>query len=68
MSARLIRLKEVMSITGLSRSSIYRYIDEGRFPESVAVGVRSVAWIDTEVSRWVASRIDSRDNNMLYGY
>lgn len=68
MSTRLIRLKEVMSTTGLSRSQLYRYIGEGRFPESVAIGGRSVAWVEAEVLRWVASRIDSRDNNMLYGY
>lgn len=68
MSTRLIRLKEVMAITGLSRSSIYRYIDEGRFPEAVSIGSRTVAWVDREILRWVESRIENRDSNVLYGY
>ena len=68
MSTRLMRLKEVMCVTGLSRSSIYRYISEGRFPESVSIGKRTTAWIDKEILRWVASRIDRRDSNILYGY
>ncbi|HHF0535539.1 TPA: helix-turn-helix transcriptional regulator [Vibrio alginolyticus] len=68
MNTRLIRLKEVMAITGLSRSSIYRYIDEGRFPEAVSIGSRTVAWVDREIFQWVESRIDSRDSNLLYGY
>ncbi|HBK3325498.1 TPA: AlpA family transcriptional regulator [Vibrio parahaemolyticus] len=68
MSTRLIRLNEVMAITGLSRSSIYRYIDEGRFPEAVSIGSRTVAWVDREILRWVESRIENRDSNVLYGY
>lgn len=68
MNTRLIRLKEVMAITGLSRSSIYRYIDEGRFPEAVTIGSRTVAWVDREIFRWVESRIENRDSNLLYGY
>ena len=34
---QLIRLKEVIALTSLSRSSIYKFISEGRFPKSVSV-------------------------------
>ena len=37
---RLIRLKDVKHATGLGRSTIYKYIEEGGFPKSVSLGER----------------------------
>lgn len=68
MSARLIRMKEVITKTGLSRSRIYQYIGEGRFPASVSLGGRSVCWIESEVDKWIEDTIGRRDSNILYGY
>lgn len=65
---RLIRLKEVMALTGLSRSGIYKYISEERFPPSVNLGGRAVAWVESEVHQWVQNLIDTRDSNRLFGY
>ena len=53
---RLIRLKEVLRLTGLSRSSLYRKIRAGTFPESVELGERVVGWWESEVRAWMASR------------
>mgnify|MGYP003640655945 CR=1 FL=1 len=68
MSTRLIRLNEVIFRTGLSRSRIYQYINEDRFPASVSLGGRSVAWINFEIDRWIEDVIGHRDSNPLYGY
>ena len=57
---RLIRLKEVLRLTGLSRSSLYRKIRAGTFPESVELGERVVGWWESEVRAWMASRPKSR--------
>lgn len=58
---RLIRLREVLSICGKSRSSIYESIKRGEFPSPVKLGGRSSAWVQSEVLEWVAERIrDSR--------
>jgi len=53
----LIRLDTVMARTGLSRSTLYAYMREGRFPQSVAISERCVAWIESEISDWIADRI-----------
>ncbi|MCF7355542.1 AlpA family transcriptional regulator [Vibrio sp. CK2-1] len=58
---QLIRLKEVIALTSLSRSSIYKFISEGRFPKSVSLGDRAVAWIKEEVEEWIEARIAERD-------
>ena len=54
---RILRLPEVMARTGLSRSTIYVRLAEGRFPRPVALGGRAVGWIEAEVDEWVRERI-----------
>jgi len=58
---RLIRLKEVMSISGLGRSSIYKFMEEGRFPMSISLGERAIAWEVSEVEEWVLDKIEKRN-------
>lgn len=53
----LLRRKEVEARTGLPRSSLYELIGRGEFPRPIRLGERSVAWIDSEVDAWIASRI-----------
>ncbi|MGR5354219.1 helix-turn-helix transcriptional regulator [Vibrio sp. DNB22_19_2] len=66
---KLIRLKEVMAITGLCRSAIYSNMKGGHFPLSVSIGTSSVAWVEAEVREWVDSRIEERNRRMqLEGY
>ncbi len=59
MATRLLHLKEVLNRTSLSRTSIYRLMARGRFPESVALGSR-VAWVESEVQAWIQARIEER--------
>jgi prophage regulatory protein len=54
---RVLRLPDVKARTGLSRSSIYAYIKDGKFPHHIALGERSVGWYESEVDVWVASRL-----------
>ena len=54
-------LIQVQKLTGLSRSSIYAYIDKGLFPAQVKLGLRSVAWVESEIESWVDSKINARD-------
>lgn len=47
------RLRDVMRITALSRSTIYRRIAEGRFPSPVHLGGRASAWPSAALERWI---------------
>ncbi|EOZ4792127.1 AlpA family transcriptional regulator [Pseudomonas aeruginosa] len=58
---RLIRLKEVMRLTGLGRSTVYKVMKEGSFPGSVALGDKAVAWVESEVQEWILARLRERD-------
>ncbi|MEZ5548080.1 MAG: AlpA family transcriptional regulator [Pseudomonadales bacterium] len=57
MSLRILRLKEVQQMTGLSRSTIYAEIAKGKFPKQVKLtGARSVGWHESAINQWVESR------------
>ena len=49
----LWRLPKVLAIVGLSRSSLYRAINEGRFPRPVRLGPRAVAWRKSTVLAFI---------------
>ena len=49
------RLPIVQSRTGLSRSTIYAYISQGKFPKPIHLGARSVGWLSTDIDAWIES-------------
>jgi len=60
------RLSEVKSITGLSRSTIYRMASEGVFPRPIKLGIRASGWLGSEVQNWIDGRLNiarEQDNN-----
>ncbi|RKF20178.1 AlpA family transcriptional regulator [Alginatibacterium sediminis] len=50
---RFLKLKEVMEKTALSRSAIYRKMNEEQFPKSISLGDRAVAWVESEIDEWM---------------
>lgn len=56
MAEKLLRRPEVEARTGLSRSTIYAWMDAGEFPQPVKLGTRLVAWRESEIAAWLESR------------
>ncbi len=54
----LIRLPKVKQRTGLSRSSIYLRASLGTFPRPVPLGRRAVAWVSSEIDKWIQKQIE----------
>jgi prophage regulatory protein len=58
---RFIRLPEVKSVTGLSRSTIYSLVGNGTFPRQVSIaGGRAIGWLESEIQGWIAERLAKR--------
>ncbi|AIN12659.1 TPA: AlpA family transcriptional regulator [Yersinia enterocolitica] len=57
MSQSLIRLSEVQRRTGYSKAWIYRLLKEERFPASIKIGSRAIAFIESEIDEWINQRI-----------
>ncbi len=59
MKACFVRMPEVLSRTGLSRSQIYKLQSSGSFPKSISLcGGRAVGWLDNEIDEWMEYRIN----------
>ena len=50
---RILRIKEVTEITGLSRTTIWRMERKDEFPARVQLGVGSVGWKASDVNNWI---------------
>ncbi|MBK7563283.1 MAG: AlpA family phage regulatory protein [Propionivibrio sp.] len=48
----LLSIKNVCSITTLSRASIYRYCQNGQFPAPVKIGPCRIAWRSEDLLAW----------------
>jgi prophage regulatory protein len=58
MAENLIRLSEVQRRVPYSRSTIYLKVARNEFPQPVSLGARAVAWVESEVDRWIDQRIE----------
>jgi prophage regulatory protein len=53
---RFMRFPAVQAATGLSRTSIWQMIRDGKFPAPVSLNSRNIAWRESEVKRWQDQR------------
>ena len=53
---RVLRLAQVMDMSGLSKASIYRLGKLGRFPMPFRIGIAAVGWDEAEVEFWIFER------------
>ena len=51
--SRLLRFAEVVELTGIGRSQLYRKIRRCEFPAPVEVGQKSVRFRDCDVQDWI---------------
>ena len=49
----LLRISDVCQSVGLSKATIYKQISEGRFPRTVHISTRAVAWHRDDIQSWV---------------
>jgi prophage regulatory protein len=54
----LIRIKEVMAMTGVSRTFIHKHRKDGDFPEPIHLSSKSIAWVRSSVDEWIQSKIN----------
>jgi prophage regulatory protein len=58
---RRLRLRRVLDITGLGKTTIYQLQVNGTFPMRVQLTAHSVAWVEEEVLVWLGRRAEARD-------
>ena len=58
----VLRMPEVRRRTGKARSTIYADMEAGRFPKSIKLGGRSVAWLESEIDEWIDAQAARRES------
>ena len=53
---KVLRLPDVVARVGLSKSTLWRLINGGEFPEPIKLGPRATGWLEEEVDAWIKSR------------
>ncbi|QIK38099.1 AlpA family transcriptional regulator [Caldichromatium japonicum] len=53
---RILRLPDVMHVTGLRRTKIYDLINAGDFPPPLHLGPRAVGWKASDIQHWIDTR------------
>ena len=63
MTLKFLRANEVCDRSGLKRSQIFYLEKNGKFPRRVKISERAAGWVETEIDRWIESRIIASRGN-----
>ena len=58
---RFLRLTEILRRVPYSEAHIWRLEKAGKFPRRVRIGANRIAWVESEVNKWVSSKLQERD-------
>tara|TARA_B110000240_G_scaffold40028_1_gene44515 strand:- start:20 stop:220 length:201 start_codon:yes stop_codon:yes gene_type:complete len=59
--SKLLKAKQVAEYVNVSKSQIYKLVQQGRLPKPIKLGERGSAWLVSEIDAWLQSRVDLRD-------
>lgn len=58
---RFITIEDVIDRVCISRTHLYRLINEGKFPKQVPLGRFKIAFLEREVDEWIEERLSARE-------
>ena len=53
---RLLRLPEVLERVPFGKTTLYRLMREGSFPKNIQLGSNMVAWVASDIDKWVSRK------------
>jgi len=54
----LLRLKQVVNLTGISRSEIYRRMAKGKFPRQYRISTGIAVWRQSDIASWIGQAVN----------
>lgn len=54
---RFLRIKQILEIVPIGRSTVWKMVSEGRFPRPLKLSERCTVWRETDVQQWMNDRI-----------
>ena len=59
----ILRLPEVLKMIGVSRSTVYKWMEEEDFPPRIKLGPRAIGWDSKKIETWILAR-DERETSV----
>jgi prophage regulatory protein len=59
MQTQILKLKDVIDLTKLSGSTIYRLVKIGQFPRPIKLATHASGWLESEIDDWILERKDA---------
>ncbi|MFZ1389624.1 MAG: AlpA family phage regulatory protein [Thiolinea sp.] len=56
---KLLKMREVIEMTSLSRSEIYRRLDKGTFPKPCNLGDNCKRWKQSDIQQWIGQQVSN---------
>lgn len=63
--SKILRMKDIKSKFGLSKSCIYGLIGNGYFPRGFKIGARAVGWLEQEIERVLNARASGKTDEQI---
>lgn len=60
MDLRLLSVKQVLGLMGISRSTLYAMMRAKEFPKPVQIAKRRIGWLNSDVEEWLKERATER--------
>ncbi len=57
---KILGLPAVMEQLSVSRATVYRMVDSGRLPKPIKLGLRSVGWLESDISQFIENQVNAR--------
>ena len=55
--SNFLRIKEVMKMTGIARSTIWLWVSEGKFPKPIKLSPRITISEEEKVNNWMKEKL-----------
>ncbi len=62
---KVLSKRELTEMVGLSYPTLWRLMRRGEFPKPVPLSENRVAWLESEVSKWLVERVQARDAGVV---
>lgn len=53
---KILRLKQVLDILGICKTSLYNLIESNKFPKQIRITERTVGWLESDIREWIEER------------
>ncbi len=59
MNEKFLRLKQVIEIIGVSKATIWRWVNDGTFPKPIKISAMVTVWKNSDIEAYMANAVQN---------